>query len=280
MERESRSRCKEVEVKLDIKGEQLDMSENVTDLSEMVKEEVPAGPVMFEESDLDLPDETEVKAAEEEEVVEAAPAVPSIDIMPLSTWFERESEKFDNINEVKVAIRGVNDEKTLIMAVKTGEEAGEDGEDPRNLRVFENADTYPVLDLPAFEMNIYNNGFQIHYQYSDEILIKCYGVRTSLIATFCQDISGAPIPYAIVRIKKKDEVLEIPAAPDHDTIAGKIGTPLDGEALQLRYKQISKDVGDMSTVQDAMAWLLEKQSTITDINHHLQIDNVIIDSLA
>ena len=268
-----------MEVKLDIKGEQLDMSENVTDLSEMVKDEVPAGPVMFEESDLDLPDETEVQAAEEEVVT--TPTVPSIGIMPLSTWFERESEKFDNINEVKVAIRGVNDEKTLIMAVKTGEEAGEEEEeDPRNLRVFENADTYPVLDLPAFEMEVYNNGFQIHYQYSDEISIKCYGVRTSLIATFCQDISGASIPYAVVRIKKKDEEVEIPVAPDAEAIAGKIGSPLDGEALQLRYKQISKDVGDMSTVQDAMAWLLEKQLTITDINHHLQIDNVIIDTLA
>lgn len=256
------------------------MSENVTDLSEMVKEDAPTGPVMFEETDLDLPDATEIEAAAEEHE-EEAPAAPSIGIMPLSVWFDRETEKFDNINEVKVAIRGVDADKTLIMAVKTGEAAeGEDAEDPRNLRVFENADVYPVLDLPAFEMEVYNNGFQIHYQYNDQIRIKCYGVRTSLIATFCQDISGASIPYAVVRIKKKDEEVEIPAAPDAEVIAGKIGSPLDAEALQLRYKQIAKDVGDMSTVQDAIAWMLEKQLTITDINHHLQIDNVIIDTLA
>ena len=258
------------------------MSENVTDLSEMVKEDAPTGPVMFEETDLDLPDETEIEAAGEEEE-EAPSVVPSIGIMPLSIWFDRESEKFDNINEVKVAIRGVDADKTLIMAVKTGDPKtteDEDAEDPRNLRVFENADVYPVLDLPAFEMEVYNNGFQIHYQYSDEIRIKCYGVRTSLIATFCQDISGASIPYAVVRIKKNDEEVKIPAAPDAEVIAGKIGSPLDAEALQLRYKQIAKDVGDMSTVQDAIAWMLEKQLTITDINHHLQIDNVIIDTLA
>jgi hypothetical protein len=253
------------------------MEENLT---QMVKEEPATGPVMFEEADLDLPDETEVAATEEEEAV---PAVPSIGIMPLSVWFDRESEKFDNINEVKVAIRGVDADKTLIMAVKTGETKtteDEDAEDPRNLRVFENADVYPVLDLPADSMEIYNNGFQIRYRYSDEILIKCYGVRTSLIATFCQDISGAPIPYAVIRIKKKDEDVEIPAAPDAEAIASKIGGTLDGEALQLRYKQISKDVGDMNTVQDAMEWLLEKQLEITDINHHLQIDNVIIETLA
>ena len=248
------------------------MSEN---LSEMVKDEA-TGPVMFEETDLDLPPEEVV--AEETEV---STSTPGIAIMPLATWFDRESDKFDNINEVKVAIRGVDADKTLIMAVKTGEEVAEgEDEDPRNLRVFENADVYPVLDLPASNMEIYNNGFQIQYEYGDGILIKCYGVRTSLIATFCQDISGAPVPYAVVRIKKKDEELEVPTAPAADGIAEKINAPLDAEALQLRYKQISKDVGDMNTVLDALHWLLTKQSLITDINHHLQIDNVIIDTLA
>lgn len=249
----------------------------------MVKDDAPTGPVMFEEADLDLPAETEVEAAaaEESQTGEVPPAVERIGICPLSTWFERESEKFDNINEVKVAIRGVDGDKTLIMAVKTGETSeGEDVEDPRNLRVFENADVYPVLDLPGSSMEIYNNGFQIRYRYADGIFIKCYGVRTSLIATFCQDIAGALIPYAIVRIKKKDEELEVPAPPDAEAIAAKIGGTLDGEALQLRYKQISKAVGDMNTVQDALTWLLEKQLEITDINHHLQIDNVIIDTLA
>jgi len=249
------------------------MTENLT---EMVKDET-TGPVMFEETDLDLPNESEAAEAEDTEVV---PVVDTIGIIPLSTWFERESDKFDNINEVKVAIRGVDADKTLIMAVKTGEEVEDSDEDPRNLRVFENADVYPVLDLPAKNMEVYNNGFQIQYDYGDEILIKCYGVRTSLIATFCQDISGAPIPYSVIRVKKKDEEIEVPSAPDSDAVAAKINSPLDAEALQLRYKQISKDVGDMTTVLDAFHWLLTKQSMITDINHHLQIDNVIIDTLA
>lgn len=250
------------------------MTENLT---EMVKDDQTTGPVMFEEADLDLPTEEEAAATEETEV---APATDSIGIIPLSSWFEREADKFDNINEVKVAIRGVDADKTLIMAVKTGEEVEDGDEDPRNLRVFENADVYPVLDLPAKSMEVYNNGFQIQYEYGDGLLIKCYGVRTSLIATFCQDISGAPIPYSVIRIKKKDEEVEVPAAPAADGIVEKINGPLDAEALQLRYKQISKDIGDMTTVQDALHWLLVKQSQITDINHHLQIDNVIIDTLA
>jgi len=249
------------------------MTEN---LSEMVKDDQTTSPVMFEEADLDLP-------AEEEEVAEEAPAAPAanmVAISPLSSWFERESDKFDNINEVKVAIRGVDADKTLIMAVKTGDEVADGDEDPRNLRVFENADVYPVLDLPAKNMEVYNNGFQIQYEYGDGILIKCYGVRTSLIATFCQDISGAPVPYAVARIKKKDEGIEVPPPPNAEAVAAKINSPLDAEALQLRYKQISKDIGDMTTVLDAVHWLLTKQAMITDINHHLQIDNVIIETLA
>ena len=138
------------------------MTENLT---EMVKDDQTTGPVMFEEADLDLPDETEV--VPEEETVEVPPAVEAIGIIPLSVWFEREAEKFDNINQVKVAIRGVNADKTLIMAVKTNEETGEEEEEsPRNLRVFENADAYPVLDLPSSSMEVYNNGFQIQYQYA------------------------------------------------------------------------------------------------------------------
>ena len=67
------------------------MTEN---LSEMVKDDQPAAPVMFEETDLDLPtDETE--AAAEPETGEIPPAVEAIAIMPLSVWFEREAEKFE-----------------------------------------------------------------------------------------------------------------------------------------------------------------------------------------
>ena len=123
------------------------MTEN---LSEMVKDQEATDPVAFDPTDLDLPPEEEA-ATEETEVAPAANVIP---IMPLSTWFEREADKFDNINQVKVAIRGVDEDKTLIMAVKTGEEAAEGDEDPRNLRVYENADVYPVLDLPATSMEV------------------------------------------------------------------------------------------------------------------------------
>jgi hypothetical protein len=36
----------------------------------------------------------------------------------------------------------------------------------------------------------------------------------------------------------------------------------------------------MSTIQTVVDWLLERQAEVTDINHHLQIDGVLIDILA
>ena len=248
------------------------MNEN---LSEMVKDGQTEAPVMFSEDDLDLPAAEEVEAAEapvEERQI--------IGITNLSSWFEANVSQFANINQVKVAIRGVDEEKTLIMAVVDPDaEADEEGNEARNLRVFENADTHPVLDIPASSMDVYNNGFRILYQYNDAVSIKCYGIRTGLIAVFCNNINGSLIPYAVTRIKRKDDEIEV-LTRDAAEVTAKLGGTLDGETLQLRYKQAAKAVEELSTNQDAVDWLIGRQAEITDINHHLQIDNIIIDTLA
>ncbi len=245
------------------------MNEN---LSQMVKETTPES-TTFSKADLDLPEEETVG-------VEETPNLPNkIDIVPLSDWFERSCEQFDNINQVKVIIRGVDPAKTLIMAVKdpSGEQDTE-GNDKRNLRVFENADAYPVLNLPGILMDVYNNGFKIIYEHENNIFIKCYGVRTGLIAVFCNNIDGNMIPYNITRVKRRDTEIEV-AAQDVDAVLAKLSTNADLETLQLLYKQSVKAIDDLTTNQDVVNWLLERQAEVTDINHHLQIDGVLIDIL-
>jgi len=246
------------------------MNEN---LSEMVKEQTETNPAIFSENDLDLPIASEVESP-------ATPQPQKIRITSLSNWFEATSDSFENINQVKVAIRGVDPTKTLIMAVAGNSgEKDEDGNPVRNLRVYENADTHPVLDMPAVSMDVYNNGFRILYQYSESISIKCYGIRTGLIVVFCNLIDGNLIPYSINRVKRKDEEIDV-ITNNVSEVTQKLNSPLDGESLQLRYKQASKVIDDFTTNKDAVVWLLERQSEITDINHHLQIDNIIIDTLA
>jgi len=249
------------------------MNEN---LSDMIREE-NAQPPVFEESNLDLP--TEQASAEEAPVEEtqAEPEAESISIAPLNGWFEANSAAFDNISQVKVAIRGVDSSKTLIMAVMDGQ--GEvDGHPSRDLQVFKNADVQPVLAIPASEMQIFNNGFKIVYPY-DDIVVKCYGVRTGLICVFCNMINDFPVPYQVVKVKKKDTSVKVVRRPAAEVIV-KMPLAADLEALQLLYKQSSKAVDELSTVESVIGWLLEKQSEVTDINHLLQIDNVIISILA
>lgn len=249
----------------------MNMSEN---LSRMVKDAPTEDQVMFSENDLDIPEDEVTEATPEE------PQVQTIGITQLTPWFEQNCDRFDNINQVKVAIRGVDPAKTLIMAVKdeTGDQDPE-GHDSRKLRVFENADVHPVLNLEGSSMNVYNNGFRIINEYANGIFIKSYGVRTGLICVFCNNIDGKLVPYATTRVKKKDTEVEVLTHNPADVTA-KLLLNADLEALQLLYKQSAKAVDDMTTNNDVVEWLLARQEEVTDINHHLQIDGVIIDILA
>lgn len=257
------------------KGENITMNENLT---QMVQEPDTTEGVVFSESDLDLPEEETPSEDSTTEIIEEAAQANVIPIAMLSTWFEANTQSIDNINQVKVVIRGINSESTLIMAVKNPEgTVDDDGNVERTLRVFDNADTIPVLDLPPLSMDVYNNGFKIVYQYGD-VFIKTYGVRTGLICTLCTSVGEALIPYAVIRIKKKDDEVEIPEIQTTVT-PEKLAAAADLESLQLLYKQSAKSIDDLSTNQSVVDWLVDRQVNVTDINHHLQIDNVLIDIL-
>lgn len=243
------------------------MSEN---LAQMVKEGRPQESV-FSENDLDIPAEQEQQEATPEAEIETS----AIEIISLVDWFDRNVINFPNIKKPNVSLQGVDPSKQLIITLLIG--TRDDGQEERKLMVFDNADQTPVLNVPAMDMQIYNNGFRIIYDLGTGVFIKSYGIRTGLVSVFCHDIDDMLIPYAVVRSKKKDTEVEIQTA-DSDIVRHHLSNQLDIEALQLRYKQSAKAEG-LTTNLDAIKWLLERQSDIADVNHHLQIDNVIIDTL-
>lgn len=254
------------------------MNENLSDLVQTETDE----PIVFSETDLDLPDATPEEAEATTEAAEAVaeePAVEAIGIATLGPWFEANSANFENINQVKVSIRGIDPTSNLIMAIKDGTDEKDDtGEDRRNLKVFDNADTQPVLDLKGIDMQIYNNGFRVICEYMDNIYIKCYGVRLGVIAVFCNNIDGVLVPYNVTKVKRTDDALVV-VRKNAAEVELKLPEAANLEELQLRYKQSSKAVDDITTNKDAVSWLLSRQDEIYDINHHLQIDNVIIETL-
>jgi hypothetical protein len=249
-----------------MEGELFNMNEN---LSKMVKEGGPQ-----EEEHFDFPEDmNEENPTENQEQQAPDITASSIEITSLSDWFDDNVENFPNITKPTITVRGVDPNEQLIITIPDGED-----QEKRKLLVFDDANILPVLNIPAIDMRVYNNGFRIVYNLGNGIFIKSYGIRTGLISVFCHDVDDLLIPYAIVKSKKKDSEIQIQTR-DISEVTQKIAEPLDYEALQIRYKQSSKAEG-LQTNLDAIKWLLERQGSIEDINHHLQIDNVIIDTLA
>lgn len=248
------------------------MNEN---LSEMVRESSTEEEEVFYSDDLE-----EIKADEQksEEVnvsqqgQEPTSASDRLPITNLATWFDNNITYFPNIRKPTVQIQGVDPTDQVIITI------GVPNSDKRRLIVFDNSSEIPVLNMPAVDMQVYNNNaFRIIYEYKDGIYIKVYGVRTGLITTFCVDVEDVLVPYMVVKSKKHETEVEVPTT-DAEFVKGKLHEELDFEALQLRYRQSSKAEG-LETNLDAVKWLVEKQGMLYDINHHIQIDNVIIDTL-
>lgn len=237
-------------------------------LSQMVKDGPTDDPIVFSKTNLDIPAETQPVAEESNET--------TIKIIVLADWFDSNVDKFHDITKPQISVAKVDLYKQLVI---TTLEAMEDGEEEKKFVVYDNAHEMPVLNLPAFDMQIYNNNdFRILYDLGNGIFIKSYRVRNGLVSVFCNDINDQLVPYGIVRTKKRDTEIEIIKRNPEEVIT-KLSEALDVEALQLRYKQSVKST-DLSINQDAIDWLIERQGSIEDINHHLQIDNVIIDTLA
>lgn len=224
-------------------------------------------PVVLNENEL------EIETKEQEETPQENNS--QINIVSLNEWFDQNISNFSNIKKPTVSIQGVDQNNQLIITVAQPEERNLE---KRKLIVFDDINLIPVLNIPAFDMQIFNNGFRILYDLNNGLFIKSYSVRNTLISVFCNDVDDKLIPYHIIKCKKRDDFITITEAPTVEFTIEKLKEQLDIESLILQYRQSSKVEG-LTTKQNAIYWLIEKQGLIYDINHHLQIDNVIINLL-
>ena len=248
-------------------------------LAEMIQNENVQGQT-FNEEDLAIPEAQPEDAPPIEEAVAVEETEEEgVNVTPLCDWFEGNSDRFDNVGPVKVDIRGVDPRRTLIIAANIKDSLLEDGSQERGLFVYNNADSYQVLDLPGLEMDIFNNGLKIIYDYNVEenIYLKTYGIKSGLSVVFCNMVDNMLIPYNVTRFKKKDKNLPIVVNPNVANISTRLDENVDTEKLQILYKSIEKSIENIVTVRDAVSWFLEKQKEVYDINHLLKIDNIIID---
>jgi len=219
----------------------------------------------FEGLNLNLPSEEEVKEESQEEK-------HAIKTVSLSDWFEENFRNFSNINHVKVSIRGIDPKKTLIFSVS--DPKGDDLE-KRELFLFKESDVFPVLNLTGTSMDVFNNGFKIIYDLGQGKFLKCYGIKTGLIVVSCVEVNSFLIPYQRIKVKRGEKEVVI-TSTNMEAIQSKLQEKVDIEALELQYRQIQKSKEGITTNADAVHWLMERLSSVRDVNHLLQIDDVLI----
>lgn len=250
------------------------MNDNLAQLikNEQVGEQTPATDFESHEN-IETNDQVIEPQQEQSVIIES---INEVGVIMLSEWFEDNNENFSRVNRLKIQVRGVqSDERLLCSVLDPKGEIDDDNHPVRHLELIKDASVFPVLDIPGYDMDVYGNGFQIMYSVGENVILKCYGIKTGLIIIFCVPINNQMIPYKKIKLKKRDTSVII-SQPNVEYIKENILSTLDLEGLQIQYKQVQKELDQITDKQSAITWLLGKQSNIRDINHLLQIDDILM----
>lgn len=262
------------------------MNEN---LNELIQQTPADEAVKFDVSNLELPQEEspqEDASAEDQPITEQqaetaeAPqqelADNQIPITTLGEWYRTFSGSFPNIHQSNLGgISGVDTNEYLMVSIDDPDGVElTPGTRKRSLKLWDDPQIQAVLNIEPSDIQIYKTSFKVIYPIDENTLIKMYAVKNGLIAMFCHPLNDGLLPYAKVVAKKKDDYIEI-QTHDIELYRQQLDQPVNMETLHLLYKQSAK-ADNFTTKAQAINWLLSRQDNITDINHHLQIDEVIM----
>lgn len=196
----------------------------------------------------------------------------------LTSWFDKNCSVFENIYPVKIVIRGVDPNKTLIFTIKDGDKIAEDGNEARLLKVFENADKIKVINRPAEAMNVYNNGFQIIYKLEDDVYMKTYYNKNGIVCFICKKLNDVLIPYYIKKFSKREmSDINISYVKHSDEKFNEyLNKKADLEVIQISYNQSAKELDKFSDNRSVVDWLIARQADIVDALHQIQIDSASV----
>jgi len=231
------------------------------------------------EQTLDLPEETNTDneaPKKKEKVVKTE--IFDIYLASVSKWFEENSKNFDNVKRIKATLMGVDPNDSLLFSVKSPKGGvDETGEEKRELFLFKNSKNMVVPNVPVISFDVYSNGFKSVYNFENSI-IKCYVLKTSLIMVYCAQYDNKLLPFLKDRISKNCKGYNVNRAVlDEDEMNSKLSQDADVEALHIKYPQMRKESDKIKTNLDAVNWILERENGVYDVNHLLQLDDLIID---
>jgi hypothetical protein len=231
-----------------------------------------------------IPDEIQEEQCQEKVLVNTTNESPNVEVEQIiefptsdfSTWFNKHCNKFSDVRVVKASISGIDSLDNIIITIPTSEKDSS-GETKRKIKIFENAKQMKVLDADPISFHVYNNGYMIIYRISDYIVAKGYGVKTGMFLTICGQVDNLYVPFKMMKLTKKDTVAKIPIT--NSITSDRLNSDVDIESLQILYSQITKYSNQIKTKKDMLSWFATKQVEVEDVNHHLQIDEVLLKTI-
>lgn len=221
------------------------------------------------------PDAEETNVQEQPQPQPVEEELDEVESISLSEWFWENKANFPECGHLKLSVKGVDAQDELVFSVPHPKGGLDDvGHERRTIEIIKDAKVYKVLDLPGISMDVYGNGFKILYNYDDTIFLMCYGTKTGLNVMFCIVNDERVLPYASTKLKKRGKTIKV-IPPNLDRIEASFDGQLDTEALQIMYPQVQKQIAQITTKDEAINWFLDRKSEIRDINHMMQIDQVI-----
>ena len=256
------------------------MSENLSQMLEEVdlhSSNIPTSTDLPQELEQEVEPPTEQPVAATTQTTPQQPTNFEYSTISFPDWFAQNHQNFDNVGHVRLSIQRVRPERNFIFKIPDPKGGLlEDGSEEMILCLFMDAHKIPVLNIPGSSINVFHNStFQIIHNVGSGKFLKCYGVKTGLIIIFCVNINDKLIPYSSHKLKRKEAGINM-IEPNLTRIGAKLTQNVDRETMLLRYNQVNKNIDELTTVQSAIDWLLERTETILDVNHLIQIDKVII----
>ncbi len=203
-------------------------------------------------------------------------------LIDLYSWFDkyhRLQKTFEpKIKATNVQIVDVLPQERLVVSIihPNGGIHPVTGNPLRKMVTFEGCNYYNVVDLPGYDMDFYtDNSCRIIYHLGEHKFSKCYCVGTGLKVMHSTLVESRLIPFTESKVNKKKESVCVEYC-DPNIILQKLNKPLDKEALILMYRQFQKHINNITTKTEAIDWLIDRATTVMDINHQILIDRTII----
>lgn len=241
-------------------------------LDDMIKKN---GEEVNEEEEQSLNDIPNVENTEYKNIVESSEQgkdiIGAVSLTNLSNWFTKHVDALNHtsgVRGVRPDIKGVDPNKNLIITV-----LNEDKKE-REVWSFRKANELPVLDLEPAKMRVFeNNTFEIDYDYND-LLIKTYNLKNKLIIVPSHVSRNLVIPYSKFKVKFDNSEVQIPGF-DKELIDRILNQTPDTDFVKVKYPQIKKVKDELNTNFDVFNYLNKRQNEVYDMNHIIQLDDVI-----